>query len=181
MQIKVKRLSDRAVMPVKSTSCSAGFDLTCTDITTEINEAGEVILVYHTGISMEIPDGYFGMLCMRSSVYKKTLGLCNSVGIIDSDFRGEIVGKFRTTVPVVPSIYKSQERFAQLLILPVPDVQFEETDELTETERGEGGFGSTGSSAPTGSQSLPENEGQPTNSETANNGSGGDINAPEQV
>ena len=106
---------------------------------------------------------------------------CNHLGVVDSNYRGEVLVKMRTTTDVVPAIYKVGERFAQLLILPVPDVQFEETDELTETDRSVNGFGSTGSSAPTGSQSLPENEGQPTNSETANDGSGGEENIPEQV
>ena len=96
-------------------------------------------------------------------------------------YTGEVMAKFRATTTVVPAVYKVGERICQLLILPVPEVQFEEAEQLTETDRGEGGFGSTDSSAPTGSQSLPENEGQPTNSETANDGSGGDINGPEQV
>lgn len=166
MEIKFKRLSDKAVAPVKSTVGSAAFDLTCTDVTTEINEAGELILVYHTGIAVEIPEGYFGMLCMRSSVSKKTLSMCNACGVIDSDFRGEITGKFRTTVTVIPSVYKPQERFAQLLILPVPDVTFTEASELSISDRGEGGYGSTGDaivdnnteSAPTGSVDSPVTE-----------------------
>jgi len=165
MEIKFKRLSDKAVTPVKSTVGSAAFDLTCTDVTTEINESGELILVYHTGIAVEIPEGYFGMLCMRSSVAKKTLSMCNACGIIDSDFRGEITGKFRTTVSVIPSVYKPQERFAQLIILPILDVTFTEASELSITDRGEAGYGSTGNatienteSAPTGSVDSPVTE-----------------------
>lgn len=184
MQIKVKRLSEKAVLPVKSTTGSAGFDLTCTDITTEINEAGELILVFHTGLAIEIPSGYFGMLCMRSSVSKKTLSMCNAVGIIDSDFRGEITGKFRSTVSVVPSVYKPQERFAQLLILPVPDTTFTEAFELSDSERGTGGYGSTGDaniqSAPTGSSEGPTKvDEQPQ--ETATGGSGEAQNGLEQA
>ena len=97
-------------------------------------------------------------------------------------YRGEIMAKMRTTTDVIPSIYKEGERFAQLLILPVPDVQFEEAEELSEGDRGEGGFGSTGneSSAASGSQSLPENEGEPNNSETATEQAAGE-NAPEQA
>ena len=143
MTIKFKRLSENAVAPVKAHATDAGFDLTCTNITTEINECGQLILVYHTGIAVEIPEGYFGLFVPRSSVSKKSLMLTNGVGIIDSDYRGEIMGKFRSTTDVVPAVYKEGERFAQLLILPIPDVQFEESDTLSETERGENGYGST--------------------------------------
>ena len=181
MTIKYKRLKENAVAPTKAHPTDAGLDLTAVDITTEINECGELILVYHTGLAIEIPEGYFGMLTPRSSISKKSLELVNSVGVIDSDYRGEVMAKFRATTSVVPAVYKVGERICQLLILPVPDVQLEEAEQLTETDRGEGGFGSTDSSAPTGSQSLPENEGQPTNSETANDGSGWAENSPEQV
>lgn len=186
MEIKFKRLSEKAVTPVKATTGSAAFDLTCTDITTEINEAGELILVYHTGIAVEIPEGYYGMLCMRSSVFKKTLTMCNAVGIVDSDYRGEITGRFRSTVPVVPAVYKPQERFAQLLILPVEDVTFTEASELSITDRGENGYGSTGDaivdteSAPTGSVESPAIEEEQAQ-ETANEGSGGEQSIPEQA
>ncbi len=176
MTIKFKRLNEKAVMPVRAHKGDAGFDLTSTSVTTEVSECGQLILVYHTGIAVEIPEGYFGMLVCRSSISKKSMVLTNAVGTIDSNYRGEIMGKFKVTTDVIPSLYKENERFAQLLILPVPDVEFEEVEELNETERNEGGFGSTGDaeiqSAPTGSQSSPEEKGEPTNSETANEGSG---------
>ena len=97
-------------------------------------------------------------------------------------YRGEVVAKMRTTTDVIPAVYKDGERFAQLLILPVPEVQFEEANELSESDRGDNGFGSTGneSSAASGSQSLPENEGEPMNSETATEQAAGE-NAPEQA
>jgi len=182
MNVKVKKLTELAALPKKSTNGSAGWDLVATNITTEVNEVGELIIVYHTGLAIEIPEGYVGLLFPRSSVSKKPLDMCDSVGVIDSDYRGEVCAKFRSTVTVVPSLYKVGERVCQLVIFPIPDIQFEESEELSETDRGEGGFGSTGdSSAPTGPQSLPENEGEPTNSEAANIGSGGDTNDPEQV
>ena len=181
MTIKFKRLTENAVAPVKAHATDAGLDLVATDVTTEINECGELILVYHTGLAVEIPDGYFAMLTPRSSISKKSLQLVNSVGVIDSGYRGEIMAKFKATTNVVPAVYKPGERICQLLILPVHDVQFEEAEQLTETDRNDSGFGSTGSSAPTGPQSLPEIEGKPTNSETANEGSGGAENGPEQV
>lgn len=112
MQVKVKRLSDTAVMPTKAHTSDAGFDLTCSDITTEINECGQLILVYHTGIAVEIPEGYFALLVPRSSIFKKSITLTNCSGVIDSGYRGEILAKFRTTTDVVPSVYKVGERFA---------------------------------------------------------------------
>ena len=182
MTIKYKRLTENAVAPVKAHASDAGLDLTCTSVDTEINECGQLILVYHTGLALEIPEGYFGAIVPRSSIFKKSLMQCNHIGVVDSNYRGEVLVKMRTTTDVVPAIYKPQERFAQLLILPVPDVQFEESDELSSTDREEGGFGSTGDmSAPTGSQSLPENEGEPTSSEQTDTVSGGEENIPEQA
>lgn len=170
MTIKFKRLSENAIAPVKAHSTDAGFDLTVNGITTEINENGQIVLVYHTGIAVEIPDGYFGALVPRSSIYKKPLLLTNSFGVVDSSYRGEILAKFKVTTDAVPSVYQQGERFAQLLILPIPEVEFEEAEQLSETERGEGSFGSTDEqtdSAPTATQSLPETEGEPINSEPA--------------
>lgn len=162
MEIKFKKLDPRAVAPVRAHSTDAGYDLVATHITTEINECGQLILVYHTGLAIEIPEGYFGMLAPRSSIFKKSLTLVNSVGILDANYRGEIIGKFKVTTDVVPAVYKEGERFAQLLILPVPDTTFTETSELSITDRGDGGFGSTGDaiventeSAPTGSVDSP--------------------------
>lgn len=144
MVVKFKRLVDNAIMPIRGTVGSAGIDLTAIQLTSETNENGEVILVYHTGLSVEIPEGYCGLLFMRSSVYKKALSLTNAVGVIDSDYRGEIVGKFRTTLNAVPSVYQQGERFAQLVIVPIPSFTIEEAETLGNTERGNGGFGSTG-------------------------------------
>lgn len=96
-------------------------------------------------------------------------------------YRGEVMAKMKATTDVIPAVYKEGERFAQLLILPVPEVQFEESTELSESDRGEGGYGSTDQmSAATGSQSLPESEGEPINSETATKQAAGE-NAPEQA
>lgn len=175
MEVKFKKLDPRAVAPVRAHNTDAGFDLTATRITTEINECGQLILVYHTDLAFEIPEGYFGMLVSRSSVFKKSLILTNCIGTIDAGYRGEVMGKFRNTTDVIPAVYKEGERFAQLLILPVPDVQMVESDTLAESERGENGYGSTGNaeiSAPEDSQSLPENKDESTNSENAETGSG---------
>ena len=186
MNIKFKKLDERAVAPVRAHNSDAGFDLVATQITTEINECGQLILVYHTGIAVEIPEGYFGMLVPRSSIFKKSLALTNCAGIIDAGYRGEVMAKFRSTTDVVPSVYHEGDKFAQLLILPCPDVTFEEAFELSDSERGEGGYGSTGEgtlkedSAPTGSTESPaivEETVQQTAPETA----AGEVNAPEQA
>ena len=143
MVIKFKRLSEKAIAPVKAHATDAGYDLTCTDVTTEISECGQVILVYHTGLAVEIPEGFFGALVPRSSISNKSLDLTNCFGVIDSGYRGEVMAKFRSTTDVIPAVYKEGERFAQLLILPIVDTTFEESDMLSDTDRGEGGFGST--------------------------------------
>ena len=184
MVLKFKRIADNAIMPIRGTVGSAGVDLTAIDITSEVNENGEVIIVYHTGLSVEIPEGHCGLLFMRSSIYKKPLTLTNAVGVIDSDYRGEIVGKFRTTLNVVPSVYQKGERFAQLVIVPTPSYTIEEAETLGSTVRGEGGFGSIDehiSSAPSATQSLPETEGEPINSESATDGSGDAVNSVEEA
>lgn len=147
MTLKIKRLSEEAILPIRAHNGDAGIDLTCTNITQELNECGQLILVYHTGLAVEIPEGYVGLLFQRSSVYKKSISMTNAVGVIDSNYRGEIMGKFRSTTDVVPAIFKPGERFAQLVIVPYLDVQIEEVAELAESDRGNGGFGSTGTSA----------------------------------
>lgn len=187
MTLKVKRLSEKAVLPVRAHKGDAGFDLTAARITTEVNECGQLILVYHTDIAIELPEGYFALLVPRSSVAIKSIMLTNSVGVIDNGYRGEIMAKFRSTTDVVPAVYKEGERFAQLLILPIPEFEVEEAQELTETERGEGGYGSTDVSAATGSEET--NAPQPINAgaesaddlQTANIASGGAVNSSEVV
>ena len=185
MVIKFKRLSDKAIAPTKAHSTDAGFDLTCTRITTEINECGQLVLVYHTDLALEIPEGYYGAVVPRSSISKKSLRQCNTPGTVDAGYRGEVTVKMVSTTDVIPSVYKEGERMAQILILPVPDVQFEESETLSETERGEGSYGSTGNetiySAATGSQSLPETKGEPTNSETATEASGETTSSLEEA
>lgn len=143
MEIKFKKLSDKAAAPSKAHGTDAGFDLTATNITTELNECGQLVIVYHTDLALEIPGGYFGQLMPRSSIAKKSLRLTNSCGVIDSGYRGEIIAKFIATTDVVPAVYKVGDKFAQLLIFPVPDVKFVESDDLSESDRGDGGYGSS--------------------------------------
>lgn len=143
MEIKFKKLSHKAVMPSKAHKTDAGFDLTATNITTELNECGQLVIVYHTDLALEIPEGYFAQLMPRSSIAKKSLRFTNSCGVIDSGYRGEVLGKFIATTDVVPAVYKAGDKFAQLVVLPVPDVEFVESDNLSESDRADGGYGSS--------------------------------------
>ena len=166
MELKFKRLKDRAVLPIRGTKGAAGIDLTCTDITTALNEANQLMMVYHTDLAVEIPEGYCGLLIPRSSIWKKSLWLTDNVGVIDSDYTGELMAVMKATTDTVPAIYKPGERFCQLVIIPIPEYTITEVVNLTETERGDGGFGSTGTtnediktvSAATGSEAQFEEQ-----------------------
>lgn len=144
MVVRFKKLSDKAKIPVRAHETDAGYDLSSSSITTEVGEDAKLVIVYHTDIAVEIPKGYVGLIFPRSSIFKKSLTLTNSVGVIDSGYRGELICKFKTNTDVVPSVYKEGERFAQLVIVPYLAVEFEEAEELSEADRGTNGFGSTG-------------------------------------
>lgn len=139
MKVKIKRLDRSAVIPKYAKDGDAGLDLTATAY--KVNEKGQYI--YTSDIALEIPDGYVGLLFPRSSICKKDLEMTNSVGVIDSNYRGPIKSVFNPTCED-PEIYELGERFAQLIIIPYPKIEFEEVEELSETERGTGGYGSTG-------------------------------------
>lgn len=170
MEVKVKRLSENAVIPMYGKPGDAGMDLTATS--RHFDAEGNV--VYGTGLAFEIPEGHVGLIFPRSSNAKKDLILTNSVGVVDSGYRGEVMFKFKP-VPffadeapgesretswfdftVTPggrfadsfeygiNLYEVGERVGQIIIMPYPQVTFEEASELSSTERGEGGFGSTG-------------------------------------
>lgn len=145
MELKIKKLSDKAIMPIRAHNSDAGLDLTTTSITSEINECGQFILVYHSDIAVEIPDGYVGLLFPRSSIAKKSIQFTNAVGVIDSGYRGEIMAKVRNTSgDSIPAVYKVGEKFAQLVIVPyVSDITISEVSELQESDRGTGGYGSS--------------------------------------
>lgn len=148
MKVKFKKLSEQATIPFRAHPTDAGFDLVATNVTHEINECGQLILVYHTDIAMELPNGYVGLLFPRSSICNKSVTLTNCVGVIDSSYRGEIMAKMRSTTDVVPAIYKPGDKFAQIVIIKLPDdIEVEETETLSESDRGEGGYGSTDNAA----------------------------------
>lgn len=138
MKVKVKKLVENAVIPTYAKEGDAGLDLTATGI--EINNDK---VTYGCGLAIEIPKGYVGLLFPRSSNSKKDLLLTNSVGVIDSGYRGEITAVFKK-IEYLAEAYKVGERFAQLVILPYPEIELEESEELSATERGTGGYGSTG-------------------------------------
>jgi dUTP pyrophosphatase len=140
MKVKIKKLSTDAVIPTYAKSGDAGMDLIATSI---INE--EVFqITYGLGIALEIPEGFVGLIFPRSSVRKTDLSLTNSVGVVDSGYRGELQATFRKHKGVASSKYEVGDRICQIMIIPHPTIEFEQVDELTNTERGEGGFGSTG-------------------------------------
>jgi dUTP pyrophosphatase len=119
------------------------MDMVATKI---INETLDSI-TYGTDIAMEIPEGFVGLVFPRSSIRKTHLQLSNSVGVIDSGYRGELQATFKKVQGISNNAldnYKVGDRIMQIMIIPHPPIQFEEVDELNNTERGEGGFGSTG-------------------------------------
>lgn len=139
MKVKIKKLHPDVIVPSYAKDGDAGLDLTA--ISVERDEYHNY--VYHTGIAIEIPKGYVGLIFPRSSVSKTNLTLRNSVGVIDSGFRGEITLKFGE-LDHSNDAYNVGDRIGQLIIMPYPYIEFEEVEELSKTERGEGGYGSTG-------------------------------------
>lgn len=141
VKVKIKRLTPEAVMPSKGTEKSAGFDLTAVSASWD-RERNQI--KYGFGLAFEIPEGYVGLIFPRSSVYKKDLSLSNCVGVIDSDYRGEVTAVFNVPNPFSANVYSIGDRIAQIVFVKLPEVALVESDELSETERGEGGYGSTG-------------------------------------
>lgn len=143
MKVRIKKLNDNAVMPTKAHAADAGFDLYCTS--KEIDWTKRQI-VCHTGLAFEIPEGHVGLIFPRSSVSNKPLMMANSVGVVDSCYRGEVTAKFNITDTRQNAFshYQEGDRVAQMIIIPYPAIEFEETDSLSESDRGTGGYGSTG-------------------------------------
>ena len=143
MTVRIKKLDDRAVMPTYGTQYSAGADLYAL-LDSQIEIQPHETKFVKTGISIEIPEGYCGLIFARSSLgAKRGLAPANKVGVIDADYRGEIMVTLHNHSEVT-AVVDPGERIAQLAIVPFFKAEFEETDELSETVRGAGGFGSTG-------------------------------------
>ena len=138
MNIKIKKLHPDAKMPYRANPADAGADLVAVSKKATIDG-----WVYGTGLAFEIPKGYCGLLIPRSSCSKVDLRMPNSLGVIDSDYRGEVKAVFAASKSN-PITYDIGDRVAQLLIVPIELATFTEVGELSDTERGCGGFGSTG-------------------------------------
>lgn len=140
MEIKLKKLVSDAELPEKATAGASGFDLVAIDYRYDSeNHFHE----YGTGLSIELPPGYEAQIRPRSSVSKKSLVLVNSPGTIDADYRGELIVRFKE-IDDRGAIYDVGDRIAQLVVQTLPTVTFVETNNLDSTDRGSGGFGSTG-------------------------------------
>jgi dUTP pyrophosphatase len=143
MKVRIKKLNPNAVIPTYAKAGDAGMDLTITNIISETTTD----VTYGFGIALEIPFGFVGLVFPRSSVRKYDLALTNSVGVIDSGYRGELQATFKKTSWLKQDSstkYNIGDKGAQIMIIPHPTIEFEEADELSNTERGDGGFGSTG-------------------------------------
>ena len=142
MKVKFKKLHSNARTPHYSLQGDGCLDLYASWL--KIDDLGN--RVYGTGIAMEIPPGHVGLVFPRSSVSKTNLSLRNSVGVIDSNYRGEIILKFLDLEEMdnLPS-YVAGNKIGQIMLIERPEIELEEVEELSETDRGEGGFGSTGS------------------------------------
>lgn len=138
MKVKIKKLHEDAVIPTYAHATDGAMDLYVTRTWTE----GDMWCV-GTGIAMEIPEGYVGLLFPRSSISKTSLFQRNAVGVIDSSYRGEVTVKFGM-YGENGIAYTEGERCGQIMIIPRPTIEFVEVTELSDTERGTGGYGSTG-------------------------------------
>jgi dUTP pyrophosphatase len=140
MKVKIKKLHPNAVKPKYAKESDAGMDL----VATSIIENTSFQITYGLGIAMEIPDGMVGLVFPRSSIRNTELMLSNSVGVIDAGYRGELQATFNKLNGLDSVSYNVGDRIAQIIIVPHPIIQIVEVDELSESSRGIGGFGSTG-------------------------------------
>jgi len=141
MNIKIKKLHEKAIIPSYAKEGDCGLDLTAISIST-VDKGNYGYIEYDTGLSIEVPEGYVGLVYPRSSISDSGLILTNSVGVIDQNYRGSIRCRFKAIPNTV--IYNVGDRVAQIIIQPCPKIEFELVDELSDTTRGDLGFGSTG-------------------------------------
>ena len=150
MKLNIKKLNENAIIPKYAHNGDAGMDLVATSM-----KFKNGFLEYGTGLAMEIPKGYVGLIFPRSSISKTDLTLANCVGVIDSTYRGEICFRFKGAMRMIDLkdkkseiekeiYYEVGDRVGQIIIMPYPEVEFNEVKDLDDTERGEGGFGSSG-------------------------------------
>lgn len=168
MTIKFKKISDKAVSPVRTTNSGAGYNLTAASVQTEVNERGQIVIAYHTGLVVDIPDGYEGVIRPVNNICAKTIRMCDAPSVISGNFDDEIIVRFIVTTDVIPAVYKEGDQIAQLVINKIEDIELVEF------------IDTTNESAAEDTQSLPETEDASTNSEDRM-ASGGEENVPEQA
>lgn len=148
LQIKIKKLDGAAILPTYGTPFSAGADLYALCAQSIVIQPGQTVLI-HTGLAFEIPEGYGGFVFARSGLAtKKGLAPANKVGVIDSDYRGELMIPLHNGSDVA-AVIEHGDRVAQLVFLPCPQADFTTVDVLSDSIRSDGGFGSTGRGAET--------------------------------
>ena len=140
MKVRIKKINPLAEIPTYAKDGDAGMDVIATSIISDTPTQ----ITYGLGIALEIPKGFVGLVFPRSSIRKTGLQLSNSVGVIDSGYRGELQATFKKENGLDSLAYKVGDRIAQIIIIPYPPIEFDEVAELSDTERGDGGFGSTG-------------------------------------
>ena len=150
MEVKIKKLSKDAVIPAYAHDTDAGLDL----VATSYEYKSDIDChVYGTGLAVEIPEGYVGLIYPRSSNRKTNAYMCNHVGVVDSGYRGEVMISFKNRdnldysayeIPQLVKPYEIGQRVAQLIIMPYPKIKFVEVDELSDSDRGKNGHGSSG-------------------------------------
>ena len=142
MEVKIKKLDSRAVIPTYSKPGDAGMDITAISMKFEEN-----YIEYGTGLSFEVPEGYVMLIFPRSSISTKGMMLANCVGVLDSGYRGELKLRFNIVCQpgkLLRQYYNPRDKIGQIMIIPYPIIEFTEVEELSDSVRGEGGFGSTG-------------------------------------
>lgn len=145
IDVKIRKVHPNAVIPTYAHPGDAGMDVTAVE-----RVVNDDYIEYDTGLQFELPSGYVMLIFPRSSVSNKTLSLANSVGVLDSTYRGNLKLRFRREFPVRPQstsylkIYEVGDRIGQIMIIPYPEINFIETEDFEDTERGSGGFGSSG-------------------------------------
>lgn len=143
MRINIKKLTETAILPERGSAYAAGYDLFA-DIQEELTIQPHETKMISTGLSMEIPAGYFGGIFARSGLSaKEGLRPANCVGVVDADYRGPVCVALHNDGEVERKV-QPRQKIAQMVIVPFLAVEFDEVEELSETVRGEGGFGSTG-------------------------------------
>lgn len=142
MEVKVKKLDVKAQIPTYANPGDAGMDVVATSVKFE-----ESYIEYGTGLSFEVPKGYVMLIFPRSSVSKKDMMLANCVGVLDSGYRGELKLRFKIVCQagkLMRDYYNPGDKIGQIMIVPYPAIEFTEVDNLSDSVRGEGGFGSSG-------------------------------------